>query len=109
MQAALLERDVLLPRLQVAANYYHSVQAFLHELLGKSSPEVPWVLEVSPVIALMQDQAKMLPCVADVVLVVLLTEEAGDNDNWTRHYSILDVIHSVVALRLHVRTRGSYI
>ena len=36
------------------------------------------MLVVSQVIALMQDQAKMLPHVADVVPIVLLTEEAGD-------------------------------
>ena len=37
------------------------------------------MLVVSTVIAFMQDQAKMLPCVAYVVPVVLLTEEAEDN------------------------------
>ena len=40
---------------------------------------------VSSVIALMQDQAKMLPRVPDVVPVMLLTEEAGDYSNWIRH------------------------
>ena len=65
------------------------MQAFLLEPLWKSSPEAPWVLVVSPVFALMQGQAKMLPHVADVVPVVLLTEEAGDYGSWTRHYSVL--------------------
>ena len=58
---------------------------FLLEPLWKSSLEAPWVLVVSPVTALMQDQAKMLPRVADVVPVMLLTEEAGDNGSWTRY------------------------
>ena len=47
------------------------------------------MLVVNPVIALMQHQQNMLPRVADVVPIVLLTEEAGDNGNWTRHYSTL--------------------
>ena len=46
------------------------------------------MLVVSPVIAIMQDNVKMLPCIADVP-IVLLTEEAGDYGSWTRHYSIL--------------------
>ena len=65
------------------------MQACLLESLGKSSLKAPWVLVVSLAIVLMQDQAKMLRRVADVVPVMLLTEEAGDNGSWTRHCSIL--------------------
>ena len=39
------------------------------------------MLVVSPVIALMQEQAKMLPRVFDVVPIVLLMDEVGDNGN----------------------------
>ena len=56
---------------------YHSLQAFWLEPLGKSNTEAPWVLVVSPVIALMQDQAKKLSRIADVVPIVLFMEEAG--------------------------------
>ena len=84
------------------------MQAFLLEPLGKSSLKAPWMLVVSPVIALIQCQARLVPHVADVMPVMLLTEETGDNDSWTRHYSILsDVIPSVIALDLHVRTHNS--
>ena len=51
--------------------------SFLLKLLGKSSLKTPWVLVVSPLTTLMQDQAKKLSRVAGVVPAVLLTEEAG--------------------------------
>ena len=88
MQAALIERDVFITTPTGCSKSLPLCASFF-EPPGKSSPESPWVLVVSPVIALMQDQAKMLPRVADVVLVVLLTKEAGDYCSWTRHYSIL--------------------
>ena len=76
MQAALIERDVFVnaptgcgKSLPLCASF------FLLEPLGKSSAEAPWVLVCSLVIALMQDQAKTLPHIADIVPVALLTEE----------------------------------
>ena len=46
-------------------------------MLEKSSLKTPWVLVVSPLTVLMQDQAKKLSSVAGVVPAVLFTEEAG--------------------------------
>ena len=46
------------------------------ELVYRASPSFTYG---SPVITLMQHQAKMLPRVAGVMPVMLLTEEAGDN------------------------------
>ena len=56
---------------------------FLNRYLRKSSLEAPWVLVISPVIAITQYQAKVLPHVANVP-VVLLTEEARDNGSLTK-------------------------
>ena len=56
--------------------------SFLLELLGKSSLKIPWVLVVSPLTALMQDQAKKLSRIAGVVPAVLLTKSVGDNGGW---------------------------
>ena len=94
MQVALVERDVLLLHVHVSANHNLLAVTTLYKLfclnryLRKSSLEAPWVLVISPVIAITQYQVKVLPRVADVP-IVLLTEEARDNGSLNRHYSIL--------------------
>ena len=75
MQAALLGKDTIVTAPRALVN--HFVLAFTPELLEKSSLKTPWVLVVSPLTVLMQDQAKKLSSVAGVVPAVLLTEEAG--------------------------------
>ena len=91
VQAALQGKDVLVT---VPTGYGKSLiyqmlplcASFLLETLGKSVPTAPLVLVVSPLIALMQDQAKKLSRVAGVV-PLLLTEDTGhmpgDGGDWT--------------------------
>ena len=80
MQVALIERDVFVTAptslgKSQSISCYHPVQAFLLEPLPREIKlGAPWVL---------------LPCIADVLSIMLLTKVARGNANWTRYYSIL--------------------
>ena len=80
MQVFLIERDIYVTAptsfgKSQSISCYLPVQAFLLEPLPREIKlGAPWVL---------------LPCVADVLSIVLLMKEARDNVNWTRYYSIL--------------------